>query len=158
MMYVALGEEIIDEFLVSTGAYRTPTPTGRHTILGKNHVRIGGDGPYIMPRFQLLGIRGGRFTGYGIHALPSIGTGSLLREIRSIQARGEEVPHEIYEGNALWTEAVEHLGTPVSHGCIRVAPDQADFLFDYTEVGETELIVERSLDQNRIQEILQEVI
>ena len=161
-MHIVLGDVVIDEFPISTGTYRTPTPTGRHTILGKNHVRVGGNGPngekYVMPRFQLLGIRGARFTGYGIHALPSIGTSALLREIRSIQARGEEVPHDIYAGNVLWTEAVEHLGRQASHGCIRVGPDDADFLFDYTEVGETEVIVERSLDDNRIQEILQEVM
>lgn len=142
IMQVKIGDTVIREFPVSTGAWSTPTPVGTHKILGKNDVRIGGASPhYIMPRFQMLGVNGRGFTGYGIHALPSLGSSSLRNKIRSLQARGEEVPHELYENDVLWTEAWDHLGTPVSHGCIRVSPDDADFLFEFTEIGGEVVVV-----------------
>lgn len=144
VMTVMLGDSEIRSFKVSTGGRETPTPVGTHKILGKNDVRIGGAAPhYIMPRFQMLGINGRGFTGYGIHALPSLGSYDLRSRIQALQNQGLPVPHSLYEDDVMWSEAWDHLGTPVSHGCIRVSPDDADFLFAFTEVGETEVVVER---------------
>lgn len=109
-MFVKLGDYVVREFKVSTGAYDTPTPLGETTIKLKQEVRIGGKAPhYVMPKFQLF-----REGGYGLHALPS------LRNDRGI----------------FWTEALNHIGRPVSHGCIRLLPEDADFLFDFTEIGD----------------------
>lgn len=142
-MEVYLGENMIRKELVSSGGPGYQTPTGTHKILGKNEVRIGGAKPhYIMPRFQMLGINGRGFTGYGIHALPSLGSASLRAEIRKRMRDGEKVPTELYYGDSLWNEAVDHLGRAVSHGCIRTAPEVADFLFNFTEIGETEVVVQ----------------
>ena len=141
-MELYIDDNLITKELVSSGGRGYATPTGTHKILGKQDVRIGGAAPhYIMPRFQMLSINGRPFSGYGFHALPSLGSASLRAKIRDLQRRGEVVPTSLYYGDSLWNEAVDHLGRAVSHGCIRIAPDVADFLFDFTEIGETIVIV-----------------
>lgn len=110
MMYIKLGDSIIREFRVSTGAAKTPTPIGETHISLKQEVRVAHKSPhYIMPKFQMF-----RYGGYGLHSLPSLGS-----------------PH----AGVFWTEARSHIGIPVSHGCIRLLPEDAEWLFDYTEVG-----------------------
>ena len=112
IMYVKLGDSVVREFQVSTGAAKTPTPVGETKITLKQEVRVGHKPPhYIMPKFQMF-----RYGGYGLHSLPSLGR-----------------PHS----GVFWTEAVSHIGIPVSHGCIRLLPGDADWLYDYTEVGTT---------------------
>lgn len=110
MMYVKLDDDIIRSFQVSTGAYATPTPVGTTYISLKQELRVGNAAPhYIMPYFQMF-----RAGGYGLHALPSLGN----------------------DGGWFWTEAVSHLGIPVSHGCIRIGDDNAVWLFGFTEIGD----------------------
>lgn len=142
VMAVYLGNEMIREFRVSTGGPGHATPTGVHKIVGKQDVRIGNKQPfYIMPKFQSLSINGRGFTGFGIHALPSLGSADLRAKIRGLQSQGVPIPTSIYEDDTLWNEAVEHLGRPVSHGCVRVGPIDAQFIFDFTEVGESEVTI-----------------
>lgn len=110
MMYIKLGEDVIREFRVSTGAAATPTPVGTTYLSLKQELRVGSKSPhYIMPYFQMF-----RAGGYGMHALPSLGN----------------------DGGWFWTEAVSHLGIPVSHGCIRIGDENAIWLFGFTEVGD----------------------
>ena len=79
-------------------------------IFLKNEVRVGHAAPhYIMPRFQMF-----TYQGAGLHALPSLST----------------------DGGVFWTEALDHIGQPMSHGCVRMLPDDADFTFDFTEIGD----------------------
>ena len=99
----------IAEFRVSSGAAKTPTPVGETSITLKQETRIGGKSPhYIMPKFMWF-----RTGGYGFHALPSLKT----------------------DGGFFWTEARNHIGIPVSHGCIRLLPEDADFLYDFADIG-----------------------
>jgi len=117
IMYIKLGEAIIREFPVSTGAARTPTPLGETKISLKQEIRVAHKPPhYIMPKFQMF-----RYGGYGLHALPSLGRA---------------------HAGWFWTEARSHIGIPVSHGCIRLLPEDADWLFDYTELG-NKIVVQR---------------
>lgn len=110
-MYVYLGDEIIRQFAVSSGAAATPTPVGTTEISLKQEVRVGSKSPhYIMPYFQMF-----RPSGYGLHALPSLGN----------------------DGGIFWTEALTHIGIPVSHGCVRILPEDAIWLYDFTEIGDT---------------------
>lgn len=109
-LYLKIDDYVVREFRVSTGKSSTPTPRGNFKILLKNTVRIGHEAPhYIMPRFQM-------FTsgGAGLHALPSLGN----------------------DGGVFWTEAQNHIGIPVSHGCVRMLPEDADFTFEFTEIGD----------------------
>lgn len=109
-MSVKLDEDVIRSFRVSTGAAATPTPIGTTYISLKQELRVGSKAPhYIMPYFQMF-----RAGGYGLHALPSLGN----------------------DGGWFWTEAVSHLGIPVSHGCIRIADENAIWLFGFTEIGD----------------------
>jgi len=111
-----LDDQVIAEFQASTGASATPTPVGETSIKLKQDVRVGGKSPhYIMPKFMWF-----RDGGYGFHALPSLGG----------------------NGDHFWTEARSHIGIPVSHGCVRLLPEDADFAFDFAEVG-TKVVVQR---------------
>ncbi len=115
-VYVKLGEYIVREFRVSTGAAATPTPTGEYTISLKQELRIGSKKPhYRMPKFMWW-----REGGYGFHALPYLAN----------------------DGGTFWSEARNHIGIPVSHGCIRLLPEDADFLFEFSEIG-TKVVIQR---------------
>ena len=116
MLYVKLGDSVVKKFRVSTGAAATPTPTGTTYIKLKQQVRIGSKPPhYIMPKFMWF-----REGGYGFHALPSLGR---------------------VGGGEFWTEARNHIGIPVSHGCVRVLSEDAAWLFDFADVG-TKVVVQ----------------
>ncbi|KKQ68491.1 MAG: hypothetical protein US89_C0007G0034 [Candidatus Peregrinibacteria bacterium GW2011_GWF2_38_29] len=128
-MYVRIGDKLIRVFRTSTGKADTPTPTGNYDIEFKQQVRIAGGGtPYIMPKWQAF------YKGAGIHALPSLGNAKLRHRILQLEP-DEEAPTEWFQDDSLWTEAVDHIGRPVSHGCVRLLPDDAAFVFDFTDVG-----------------------
>lgn len=115
-LYVYLGDTEVRKFRVSTGAAATPTPVGETSIILKQWSRVGHKPPhYIMPRYMMF-----RAGGYGFHALPSLGG----------------------DGGVFWTEARNHIGIPVSHGCVRILPEDADWLYDFTDVG-SKVIVQR---------------
>ncbi len=102
------GEHVIREYMVSTGAFRTPTPIGKFKILTKQELRIGGAAPhYRMPYFQKV-TQGG----VGLHALPYLAN----------------------DNGVFWNEALNHIGQKVSHGCIRMLPEDAEELYDLTEI------------------------
>ena len=115
-MQLLIGNYLVREFPVSTGKASTPTPVGETYVMLKQEVRVGGAAPhYIMPKFQMF-----RAGGYGLHALPSLS----------------------FDNGYFWTEARNHIGIPVSHGCIRLLPEDADFAFEFTDVG-TPVVVQR---------------
>jgi len=108
-MFLKIGEIVVKEFPVSTGKWSTPTPYGNTQIYYKQEVRVGGAWPhYIMPKWMNF-----RHNGYGIHALPSLS----------------------FDNGYFWTEALNHIGQPRSHGCIRLLPQDAEFAYDFTPVG-----------------------
>ncbi len=108
-MFLKVGDIIIRQFPVSSGKYSTPTPYGKTQILNKQDVRVGGAWPhYIMPQWMMF-----RSGGYGIHALPSLS----------------------FDNGYFWTEALNHIGTRRSHGCIRLLPNDAVFAYEFGEVG-----------------------
>lgn len=108
-MYVKIGSAVIKTFRVSSGAPSHPTPPGNYTISLKQPVRVAASRPhYIMPLFQMF-----RSGGYGIHALPSLAN----------------------DRGVFWREALNHIGTRRSHGCIRLLPDDAKYVWNFTDVG-----------------------
>lgn len=107
--YVKLGDSIIREYLVSTGAAKTPTPRGTFQILQKQELRIGGAAPhYRMPFFQLFTEQGA-----GFHALPYLAN----------------------DKGTFWNEALSHIGMRVSHGCVRLLDEDAEDLYKLTAMG-----------------------
>ncbi|MBD3360324.1 L,D-transpeptidase family protein [Candidatus Peregrinibacteria bacterium] len=108
-MYLKLDEQVIRIFPISSGKSSTPTPAGTTYISLKQNVRVAHKSPhYIMPKFMMF-----RAGGYGIHALPSLGG----------------------DGGWFWTEARDHIGIPVSHGCVRLLPEDADFAYEFANIG-----------------------
>lgn len=109
MMYARFGELRVWSMQISSGHWETPTPKGNYQILSKQELRVGSKWPhYHMPYFQLW-----RSDGYGIHALPYLAN----------------------DGGAFWYEALNHIGIPVSHGCVRTLPEDAVTAYQFTEVG-----------------------
>lgn len=132
-----LGDYVVREFFVSSGARKTPTPVGTWKILFKQQARIGGASPhYIMPKWQAI-----RPDGYGFHALPVLGNATLRARIRALGDQ-VEVPTEWFTNDAFWSEALDHIGTPRSHGCVRFLPDDAAYVYDFTDIG-TPVIVQK---------------
>lgn len=110
------GETVIYDLPISSGAYNTPTPTGTYYILNKQELRIGGEWPhYQMPNWM-----GFTSSGHGLHALPYLAN----------------------DNGAFWYEALSHIGTPVSHGCIRQLPDDSEKVYAFGEIG-MKLVIER---------------
>lgn len=108
-MFLKIGDIVVREFPVSSGKWRTPTPYGHTQIYYKQDVRVSAAWPhYIMPKWMNF-----RHGGYGIHALPSIS----------------------WDNGYFWSEALSHIGQPRSHGCIRLLPQDAEFAYNFTEVG-----------------------
>ncbi|MCC7432467.1 L,D-transpeptidase family protein [Candidatus Peregrinibacteria bacterium] len=108
-MHLKLGDLTIKTFTVSSGKPKTPTPVGTTKIQFKQEVRVAGSYPhYIMPKFMQF-----RAGGYGIHALPSLAN----------------------DRGVFWREALNHIGSPRSHGCIRLLPEDANFTYDFADVG-----------------------
>lgn len=110
-MWLKIGDMVIREFPVSTGTTRTPTPIGTTQISHKQEVRVAGSWPhYIMPKWMTY-----RAGGYGIHALPSLAN----------------------DNGVFWREALNHIGTRRSHGCIRLLPGDAEFAYSFADIGTT---------------------
>jgi len=108
-MTLLIGEIEVYHLTVSTGAYDTPTPVGNYRILNQQELRVGGAAPhYRMPYWQ-----GFTKWGHGLHALPYLGD----------------------PGGWFWEEALDHIGLPVSHGCIRMLPDDAVVVYEFGDIG-----------------------
>ncbi len=108
-MYIRFGELMVWTVPVSSGHWETPTPTGTYKIFQKSELRIGGKYPhYRMPYWQFWDARG-----YGIHGLPYLAN----------------------DRGTFWQEAENHMGHPVSHGCIRTLDADAKKLYEFTIIG-----------------------
>lgn len=95
----------LGEYVVSTGTLKMPTPLGSFKIMSKSEVAYSNAYSLYMPHFMLF-----TKSGAGIHGLPYWKSGDKF----------------IYEG-------VNHLGKRVSHGCVRLALDAADRVFDWAD-------------------------
>lgn len=114
-MRAVFGDIAVWTMPISSGQpVKYPTPTGSFKISSKQELRIGGEYPhYRMPYFMMW-----RKDGYGIHSLPYLAN----------------------DGGTFWTEAREHIGKPVSHGCVRVLPEDASVIYAFSSIG-TQVIV-----------------
>lgn len=139
VLHVKLGDYVIRQFPVSTGTVKNPTPLAKWTVKFKQQWRIAAAHPYyIMPKFMGLN-RGNGFEGYGFHALPSLGNPTLRARIREL-GPNTPIPTEWFEDDSMWSEARDHIGSRRSHGCIRLLPEDENFLFDFAEEDVTEIV------------------
>ncbi len=105
-LYAYQGDTLIHDFVVSTGEAHT-TRIGSFTVLDKIPEAWSDPWSFWMPDW--LGIYWAGTTENGIHALPVLP-----------------------DGNVLWGDA---LGTPVSHGCVVLDPEDASSLYDWADIG-----------------------
>lgn len=120
-MKIFLGSTIIREFMISSGTFNTPTPTGTGRIVDKQDLRIANKYPhYRMPFWHSLAFdkHGGQPLGFGFHSLPYLAN----------------------DKGIFWNEALNHIGQRVSHGCVRVLPENAEDLYNITQIGTKFLI------------------
>ncbi|GAB4496452.1 MAG: hypothetical protein OHK0052_06390 [Anaerolineales bacterium] len=97
-LYAYEGKNLVNQFIVSTGTWQTPTVTGQYRIYVK-YVAADMSGPgYYLPNVPYVMYF---YSGYGIHG-------------------------------TFWHT---NFGTPMSHGCVNMWPDEAGWLFDWASVG-----------------------
>jgi lipoprotein-anchoring transpeptidase ErfK/SrfK len=105
-LYAYQGDTLIHDFVISTGAEHA-TRTGSFSVLDKLPEAWSDPWSFWMPDW--LGIYWVGNTENGIHALPVLP-----------------------DGNILWGDA---LGTPASHGCVVLNPEDARSLYDWADIG-----------------------
>jgi len=104
-----LGGVLLDETIVSTGLPSKPTPLGTYTITAKAPRAWSRSAKLWMPWWM-------NFTGKRAYA-------------------GVYALHELPEWPGGKKEGADHLGKPVSHGCIRLGIGTAKDLYDWTPIG-----------------------
>lgn len=97
--------KVLDAYLVSSGKRGMETPIGTYHIANKTPRAWSKEYGLFMPYWNAL-MPSGKF---GIHELP-------------------EWPGGYKEGQ-------NHLGTPVSHGCVRLGVGPAKIVYDWAEIG-----------------------
>lgn len=112
-MYLIDGNALVATYTVSSGKWSTPTPTGTFYIMNKISMAYSRPFNLYMPLWNALAPNpdGSGYNGVGIHGLPCFNKSCSLRE------------------------GVNHIGTPVSHGCIRVDDAGAQVVYDWAPVG-----------------------
>lgn len=113
-LFVMEGDVKISEHLISSGKASLPTPKGLFYI--KNKIELAQSRLYPglwMKKWNALARNpdGSGYDGYGIHGLPC------------------------FDRNCNSIEGTSHLGRPVSHGCIRLDLDAANYFYDKIPVG-----------------------
>jgi len=121
-----LGDMLLSSTIVSTGKASMPTPVGEYQVIEKNPYRWSRSASLWMPFWLMFDARG-----YGIHELPEWPT--------SAQASAGK-PGSLTNRSGI-KEGEEHLGTPVSHGCVRLGVGPAEELYNWAELG-TKVVVQ----------------
>lgn len=105
----------VNEWLISSGKPGTPTPEGQYYIMNKIEIAQSKLFPGLwMQKWNALTTTPGSYAGYdgfGLHRVPCFNKECTSRESQT------------------------HLGRPVSHGCIRIADEGADWVYDNAPVG-----------------------
>jgi len=97
--------KLLDSYLISSGKASMPTPKGTFKIENKTPRAWSKEFGLFMPWWNAL-VPDGKF---GIHELPEWPGG--------------------------YKEGANHLGTPVSHGCVRLGVGPAKIVYDWAPIG-----------------------
>ncbi|MDZ7799101.1 MAG: L,D-transpeptidase family protein [Patescibacteria group bacterium] len=104
---------VIKNYIISSGKPSMDTPVGTYKVMNKSPNAYSSSYALYMPYWQ-------QFTGigHGLHGLPywKLRSGGVIKE-------GEN-----------------HLGIRVSHGCVRLSWEAAEYVYNFTEVGTPILI------------------
>ena len=122
-LYLFVNGKIIGEYRVSTGRPGMRTPTGEFSVLSKEKLhfsrycgedRNSGAAPCWMPLSLRIDNKG-----HYIH----------------------ELPYWKGRSGKIYKEVKEHLGIPVSHGCVRLGIGPAKIVYDFAKIG-TKIIIQ----------------
>ncbi len=97
--------KVLDAYLVSSGKRGMGTPIGEHAIYNK------------FPRAYSKAY--GLYMPYWMAIVPD----------------GKMGLHELPEWPGGYKEGANHLGTPVSHGCVRLGVGPAKIVYDWADIG-----------------------
>lgn len=120
------GGIVVATLPVSTGKAGYTTPAGRWRIM--NHFEEAYSQAYelYMGNWMAIVQEGKAYDGYGMHSLAYWKTRTPLYPDGTIK------DGRLYTGNRVY-EDVEHLGTPMSHGCIRFGIEEVKVLYNWAE-------------------------
>ncbi len=106
-------DTVIAQYRISSGGWKTPTPIGTFYIFNKIKEAYSPDFKLWMPDWNGLATSpdGTGYLGYGLHAVVCWDKACTNRE------------------------GANHIGTPVSHGCIRVSDDGIGYIYDQVPIG-----------------------
>jgi len=113
-LYIMNNNDKQAEYLISSGKRGTPTPVGVFYIKNKSALAQSRLFPGIwMEKWNALARNpdGSGYEGYGLHRVPC------------------------FDANCVYREDISHLGRPVSHGCVRISNDGADWVFANAPIG-----------------------
>lgn len=113
-LYIMNNTEKQAQYLISSGKRGTPTPVGLFYIKNKIALAQSRLFPGIwMEKWNALSRNadGTGYEGYGLHRVPCFDAACVNRE------------------------NISHLGRPVSHGCVRISNEGADWVFDNAPIG-----------------------
>lgn len=130
-----VGGVVVATLSVSSGAPGYTTPAGQYTIMNHYEDAYSAEYKLWMPNWMALANVKTGFRGYGFHGLP------YWRVKAANYSEGA-----IYPGGRLYTqgrlyEGYEHLGKPVSHGCVRFGIEEVKVLYKWAENGTPVTIV-----------------
>ncbi len=114
-MHLIDNHSSVAQFRVSTGKWSTPTPTGEFTIMNHYPVAYSKAFSLYMPNWMAIRrVSDNKYIGDGIHGLPYW------------KINGKIV-----------VEGQNHIGTPVSHGCIRLGPGDDTYVYNWAQDNDT---------------------
>ena len=113
---------------ISSGKAGYTTPAGTYRIF--NHAQESYSQRYKLYMSNWMGLtkEGGGYEGYGLHSL------AYWKTAKQIYPDGTIKNGRLYVGNRVYEDAV-HLGTPMSHGCVRYGIRESDIVFGWAENG-----------------------
>ena len=113
---------------ISSGKNGYNTPKGSYKIL--NHIETAYSSPYRLWMDNWMAITSTTygFVGYGLHALP------YWKVSQGNRVEGEIKDGRLYTEGKLY-EDYQHLGTKMSHGCVRLGLETSQILYDWAPNG-----------------------
>jgi len=110
-LYLINNHVLEKTYVISSGYWTTPTPLGKFHIISKSPRAYSSEFGLYMPWWENFVDDEGKL------------------------GKGEFGLHELPEWPNGYKEGENHLGTPVSHGCVRLGVGDAKEVYDWTDIG-----------------------
>jgi len=125
---------VIATLPVSSGKSGYTTPAGNYRIINQFEEAYSSKYSLYMGHWKGLAKEGVGFAGYGMHSLAYWKIKNQPYPDGTIYNGRLYINHRVYED-------VEHLGEPMSHGCIRFGINEARVMYDWAPIGTAVVVV-----------------